>query len=156
LVDRFTIPEDRWQEKDSRLVGIALKPKVIEQYGQPVVSPTGDIYTWKRTPDTYSILKWIWTDGPDAPIAEAVAASKEGLMVYWNLPTQNAEEVEGYEIVRSTDVCGPFKPVGSVAKGVLQFEDTGVENDTTYYYQVRAIKKEGYSGYSNKAVGVKK
>ena len=40
---------------------------VVEEYGKPVIGPNGDIYTWKRTPDKYFIIKWTWVDDPDAP-----------------------------------------------------------------------------------------
>ena len=36
------------------------KITIIAQYGEPVISPSGDVYTWKRTPTTYSIIKWTW------------------------------------------------------------------------------------------------
>ncbi|MDT8318745.1 MAG: hypothetical protein RQ824_12275 [bacterium] len=35
---------------------------VVVEYGQPVVGPNGNIYTWKRTPDKYSIIKWTWQE----------------------------------------------------------------------------------------------
>ena len=41
--------------------------EVVEEYGKPVIGPNGDVYTWKRTPDTYSILKWTWVDEPTDP-----------------------------------------------------------------------------------------
>ena len=43
--------------------------KVVEEYGKPVIGPNGDVYAWKRTPDTYSILKWTWLDDPSDPKA---------------------------------------------------------------------------------------
>jgi hypothetical protein len=36
------------------------RPEVLEGYGSPVVAPNGDVYTWKRTPDKYYIIKWVW------------------------------------------------------------------------------------------------
>ncbi len=36
--------------------------RVVVEYGSPIVSTDGSIYTWKRTPDTYSIIKWKWVD----------------------------------------------------------------------------------------------
>lgn len=39
----------------------------LEQYGAPVIAPNGDIYTWKRTPETYNILRWEWVDDPSDP-----------------------------------------------------------------------------------------
>jgi len=47
---------------------VEIHGKVIVEYGQPIVAPNGDIYTWKRTPDNYSILKWTWQDDPNTPI----------------------------------------------------------------------------------------
>ncbi|MFI4962892.1 MAG: hypothetical protein ACHP6H_03445 [Legionellales bacterium] len=35
---------------------------VVADYGKPVIAPNGDVYTWKRTPDKYAILKWTWVD----------------------------------------------------------------------------------------------
>lgn len=40
--------------------GFEAETEVIAQYGEPVVAPTGDVYTWKRTPTAYSIIKWTW------------------------------------------------------------------------------------------------
>jgi len=40
--------------------------KVDVEYGEPVVSPKGDIYTWKRTPQNYFIVTWPWEDDPRA------------------------------------------------------------------------------------------
>jgi len=34
----------------------------VAEYGKPLISPNGDVYAWKRTPETYSILKWTWKD----------------------------------------------------------------------------------------------
>ena len=43
------------------------KEVVDEEYGSPVITPNGEVYTWKRTPDKYSILRWTWVNDPDAP-----------------------------------------------------------------------------------------
>ena len=70
--------------KCGRMIGAALMPDdqieehyppgggepwvtVHAEYGRPVVAPNGDVYTWKRTESSYSILKWTWQDDPNAP-----------------------------------------------------------------------------------------
>ncbi len=64
---------------------VEIPGKVIVEYGQPIVAPNGDIYTWKRTPDNYSILKWTWQDDsitpscPDAKIKQT-ACDNTGLL----------------------------------------------------------------------------
>ena len=43
---------------------VSIRPKVRNEYGPPVIGPDGSVYCWKRTPDSYSILKWTWVDDP--------------------------------------------------------------------------------------------
>ena len=51
-------------------------PPVVE-YGSPILAPNGDVYTWKRTPDKYSIIKWTWKDDPNAPKCPDTSAKKK-------------------------------------------------------------------------------
>jgi hypothetical protein len=63
-VAKLTMPKARFE-------GVTLPPdwppnaepprnEVLEGYGSPVLAPNGDVYTWKRTPDNYYIIKWVW------------------------------------------------------------------------------------------------
>lgn len=58
-IARLTMPQNIIEE-------ISMEPSVepiinvIEGYGSPVLAPNGDVYTWKRTPDKYYIIKWTW------------------------------------------------------------------------------------------------
>ncbi len=129
------------------------RKEALAEYGKPVVALKGDIYTWKRTPDTYSIIKWTWQGEPDAPQSLRAVPSKTGITLTWEVPRETAESVDEYEINRSADVCGPFRPIATVKKNVLTYEDQKVKAGETYYYQVRAIRDKTPSGYSNKAIG---
>lgn len=62
-IGRITMPADNIDEID---FGPSQEPQynVIEEYGFALVAPNGDVYTWKRTPDSYSIIKWTWQDDP--------------------------------------------------------------------------------------------
>jgi hypothetical protein len=67
ILDSVKMPTTRFEPPviERREFGVFEGPRrVIEEYGKPVISPNGDLYTWKRTPDTYSILKWTWQDDP--------------------------------------------------------------------------------------------
>jgi hypothetical protein len=61
---KLTMPEARFQgvELPSNLPSDAElpRPEVSEGYGPPVLAPNGDVYTSKRTPDKYYIIKWLW------------------------------------------------------------------------------------------------
>ena len=150
---RLTMPERIAEETPARDPGVEPIIKVIEEYGPPAVSPNGDIYTWKRTPDTYSIVKWPWQGPKDAPQSLKVASSKTGIHLTWEPPSYEAKYVKEYEIVRSDEICGPFVPISTVSKDALQYEDKDVSEGTTYCYKVSAVKPSGPSEYSNKAVG---
>jgi len=58
---RLDLPEDEY-EVTGRDIVVGVKKRVLAEYGEPVISPNGDIYTWKRTQDSYYILKWTWQD----------------------------------------------------------------------------------------------
>lgn len=138
------------------------KPKLIEEYGAPVLAPNGDVYTWKRTPDRYSIVKWTWQDdpnapanAPDAPTNLKVAPSTTGLILTWKASLQDPGCVSGYEIVRSETSGGPYTTLATLSKGIIKYEDTAVEAGKVYYYKVRAMFGGAYSEYSNETSGSK-
>ena len=129
------------------------------QYGSPVVAFNGDVYTWKRTPDKYSIVKWTWTDdpnqpsGPDAPANLAVAASTTGLYLTWTASPNDPGCVTGYEISRSDSSGGALSVIATVDKGVLNYNDTTAAVGTTYYYKLRAKSGTDFSTYTNEVSG---
>lgn len=49
---------------------VSFQNKVRNEYGPPVIGPDGSVYAFKRTPGTYSILKWTWVDEPGDPKSE--------------------------------------------------------------------------------------
>jgi len=153
MIDELVFPEKKKRIKQAAFGGYGPFYEVVEEYGEPVVAPNGDVCTWKRTPDTYSILKWIWIDGPDSPVNLKASASDGRISLSWKKPVEDSATVTAYEIYRSSDVCGPFNKIKKVKKDVLQYADKRVKEGETYYYQVCAERGSGYSGYSNKAVG---
>lgn len=132
---------------------------VVEEYGQPVIAPSGDVYTWKRTPTTYSILKWTWVDdpntpsGPDAPSGLKVDASTNGLYLTWTASPQDPGCVTGYEISRATGAGGSGTTVGTITPGKLTFNDSTAASGTTYYYKVRAVSGSEYSPFTSEVSG---
>lgn len=139
--------------------GFEEESELIVGFGEPVVAPTGDVYTWKRTPDKYSIVKWTWQDdpnmpsGPDAPTGLAVVPSTTGLYLTWKASPQDSGCVTGYEIARATSSGGLYTTLATVDKGVLKDNDTTAVVGTTYYYKVRAVSGADYSPYTAEASG---
>jgi hypothetical protein len=50
-IARLTIPAARFS-------------KHFVEYGDAIVAPDGDVFTWKRTPNKYAIIKWHWVNDP--------------------------------------------------------------------------------------------
>lgn len=155
----LTIPENQLNIIKPSGRGVEAVAELIAEYGQPVVAPNGDVYTWKRTPDTYSILKWTWVDdpnvptGPDAPTGLTVMPSTTGLYLTWTASPQDPGCVTGYEIARATSAGGVGTTISTVNAGVVKYNDTSASAGTTYYYKVRAKAGSEYSNYTSEVSG---
>jgi len=155
---RLTMPDDKIETVSQ---GEQVEPNVtvLEGYGSPVIAPNGDVYTWKRTPDKYSILKWTWVDdpnvptGPEPPSGLAVTPSINGLYLTWKASPNDPGCVTKYEIARATTSGGVFSTIDTVEKGVLKYNDTTAETGTTYYYKVRAMAGSDPSAYTAEVSG---
>jgi hypothetical protein len=157
ILGQMQMPEDKGhivQQLGAEPVG-----ELDYEYGQPVIAPNGDVYTWKRTPDTYSILKWTWADdpnvptGPDAPSGLSLMPSTTGLYLTWTASPSDPGCVTGYEVARATSSGGVFSSVGTVNAGVVKYNDTSAAAGTTYFYKVRAVAGSEYSPYTAEVSG---
>ncbi|MBD0384052.1 pectinesterase family protein [Paenibacillus sedimenti] len=73
---------------------------------------------------------------------KAVPGDSE-VQLTWNAVSGAAD----YQVVRSTDKNGPFSVIADHVAG-LSFADTGLANDTAYYYAVAARNEKGMSYHS--------
>lgn len=155
LIDEFIKPEDKWKITRPAGGGFDERSEVIEQFGSPVIAPNGDIYCWKRTPDTYGILKWVWVEGPHAPEVLSAESSNDRLKVRWRPPAGKgkAKAIEKFEVIRSNDLCGPYQAIAKVDGDRFIYTDTDVRKGVVYFYRVRALQSSGASGYSNTLAG---
>ncbi len=132
---------------------------VNEEYGEPVIAPNGDVYTWKRTPDNYSILKWTWVDdpnvptGPDAPTGLTLMPSTTGIYLTWTASPSDPGCVTGYEVSRATSAGGATTTVATVNAGVVKYNDTTADAGTTYYYKIRAKAGKESSAFTSEVSG---
>ena len=62
VIDKLIIPKDQKNIIRPAGGGFEERSELIVEYGKAVLAPSGNIYTWKRTPDKYSIIKWIYID----------------------------------------------------------------------------------------------
>jgi hypothetical protein len=134
--------------------------EVEEEYGPPVIGPDGSVYCWKRTPDTYSILKWEWVDdpadpkpGPDTPGNFQVVPSTQGIYVAWDLSPQDPGCVDTYEIERATSADGIYTSLATVQKGEQSYNDASALPGTDYFYRLRAVADDLTSDFTNAMSG---
>jgi hypothetical protein len=88
-------------------------------------------------------------DPPLAPSGlTATALSSSEIDLSW---TDNSEDEAGFTIKRSLSETDGFSAVGTAGPGATSYTDTGLQPETTYYYQVQAFNGSGISNYSNTA-----
>ena len=93
----------------------------------------------------------------NVPSAVSVSASDmQSLSVSWSA----VEGANGYEVYRSSSSGSGYTLVANLSGGEVQYRDTGLTIESTYYYQVRAYRtaagKTVYSGYSSVGNGTVK
>jgi hypothetical protein len=87
---------------------------------------------------------------------QATAISGSQINLAW---TDNSYNEDGFKIERAPDnggTAGTFTEIATVGTDVASFNDTGLTEGTTYYYQVRSYNSEGDSNYSNIAMATTK
>ena len=61
----------------------------------------------------------------------------------------NSDNEEGFQVERKTGAGGVWSVIRQVGSDVTNFNNSGLDSATTYFYRVRAYNNVGDSGYSN-------
>ncbi|NQU77734.1 fibronectin type III domain-containing protein [Candidatus Falkowbacteria bacterium] len=91
--------------------------------------------------------------GPSLPAPsnfDATTVSNSEIDLTWQ---DNSDNEDGFKIERGLDGQS-FSQIDTVSANVTSYEDTGLSDETTYYYRVRAYKRKNkkhtiHSDYSN-------
>jgi titin len=78
----------------------------------------------------------------------ASAASSSQINLTW---TDNSTTETGYEVLQATSAGGPFNVVATTAADATGYNVTGLNQNTAYYFQVRAKNSTGTAPVSNTA-----
>lgn len=91
---------------------------------------------------------------PTAPSGLTATGNQDGILLKWTASTDNVA-VDGYNVYRAQSASGPFTtPINEEPVTGLEFLDTGVADNQTFYYQVKAVdSSENVSAASNTASG---
>ncbi len=99
----------------------------------------------------YSNEARVVISSPAAPTGlKVTTVSSSRLHLSW---TDNADNETGFLIERKK-AGGKYSQIDKVAGDTVEYTDTGLAADTTYYYRVRTYNAVGNSGYSNEASAV--
>jgi len=85
-------------------------------------------------------------DAPSDLVATAVSAS--AITLLW---MDNSSNETSFLIERKTGTAGAYAQIGTVAANVTTFSDTGLPENTLYYYRVRASNDLGSSPYATES-----
>jgi len=83
-------------------------------------------------------------DAPDNLEAESYSSSRIDLT--WD---DNSSGETRFYIYRKTGSSGSYTEIASVSSNTKEYRDTNVEEDTKYYYKIRAYDGDEYSDYSD-------
>jgi len=103
---------------------------------------------------TVTITVYPGADAPSAPANLTATAGDRTVSLTWEASVDVDGDLAGYNIYRATTPGGQdfASPVGFVAAPATTYDDTGLTNDVTYYYVVKAVDAAGFESLpSNEA-----
>lgn len=90
-----------------------------------------------------------WAAAPPAPTSlSATMASSRQINLAW---TDNATTETNYYVERSPNGTGSWTVVATLGANITSYQNTGLTQNTRYYYRVRCKAGSTYSTYSNTA-----
>ena len=97
-----------------------------------------------------SITRVVWAAAaPPAPTnLTTTAASSKQINLSWQ---DNATNEASYYVERAPASTGTWRVVATLGANVTSYQNTGLTQNTTYYYRVRCKSGSTYSSYSNTA-----
>jgi len=143
-IERSLSPSSGFSQIGSTLVGAPLYPNTGLTEGTTYYYRVRAYNPYGNSAYSSVVSK---TTLPNAPtLLPATAASFNQINLSWN---DNSNGESGYSIERALAIGGPYAVVGTTGSNVSTYQDKGLLENTTYYYQVRAFNSGGNSAYSN-------
>ena len=118
---------------------------------------TGNVEITDGHTDTANVvmadaIKFVYVSAGSPPAAPsgltATAASISQINLSW---TDNSANESNFIVARSSTSGGPYTDIATLAANTTSYSNTGLAENTTYYYVVRASNASGSSANSNQA-----
>ena len=151
-----------------RLRGLTAAPLQVTINGSPITVqaaplPSGDttVAAWdatarlalvrlsSRAATAAASVAFTFPDTPSAPSSlSATTVSSSQIQLAW---TDNSANETGFTLFRKTGANGIYAQLATVAAGVTTYADTGLADETAYFYRVAATNADGNSDYAPEA-----
>lgn len=151
-----------------RLRGLTAAPLQVTINGSPITVqaaplPAGDttVAAWdatarhalvrlsSRAATAAASVAFTFPDTPSAPSAlSATTVSSSQIQLAW---TDNSANETGFTLFRKIGANGIYAQLATVAAGVTSYADTGLADETAYFYRVAATNVDGNSDYAPEA-----
>ena len=77
--------------------------------------------------------------GAKSPAGVRATPAAGNVTLNWDAPSDTTS-VTGYRVLRSTDAATEGTTLGDTTSTVLEYADTSVDDDTTYFYRVKTLR----------------
>lgn len=165
--DRVTLT---WKDNANNETGFKIERKTVNGNYSEIATVNANVVTFinsnlsNNTTYTYRVRAYNTAGSSDASNEATVTTASvpvkpdnlkisstgtDRLTITWR---DNANNEKGYRIERKP-VNGTFSEIATVGANVTSYTNTGLSNNTTYTYRVRAFNDAGNSQYSNEISG---
>ncbi len=128
------------------------RPRSVPRGGRPISSASGLTATPPATIPPFSTIATVTTPAfPSQPASVTATATAEGTITLTWADTTNET---GYRMERSLNGTTGWSQVGTPAANATSFSDTGLAENTRYYYRLIALNAAGSSAPSVSANAV--
>ena len=114
------------------------------------VTEAVQIYDNAATSSTITLESGDFTSAPSAPSEINTSEVAGGVRITW---ADNSNIETGFTVERSTTSGSGFSELSTVSHNTTSYDDTPTNENTTYYYKIKATNSFGSSGYTSETSG---